>query len=135
GVDVFPVWLPPDGRQLLFSSSRADAVNLYAQAADGSGVITRLTKSSYIQHATSVSPDGTRLVFTETARTTLQDLMHLRLDSTHAVTPLGQTPFNERNGEVSPDGRWLAYEADDSGQFNIYVGPFPAVSSGYWQVV
>ena len=38
------------------------------------------------------------------------------------------------NGEVSPDGRWLAYEANDAGRFNIYVRPFPDVSSGYWQV-
>ena len=133
GVDIFPVW-PPDGRQLLFSSSRADAVNLFAQAADGSGDVTRLTKSPNIQHATSVSPDGTRLVFTETAPTTGPDVMQLRLDGTHAVTPLVQTPFSERNGEVSPDGRWLAYEANDSGRFNIYVRPFPDVSSGYWQV-
>ena len=133
GVDIFPVW-PPDGRQLLFSSARAGAVNLFAQAADGSGDVTRLTKSPNIQHATSVSPDGTRLVFTETAPTTGPDVMQLRLDGTHAVTPLVQTPFNERNGEVSPDGRWLAYEANDSGRFNIYVRPFPDVSSGYWQV-
>jgi serine/threonine-protein kinase len=133
GVEVFPVW-SPDGRQLLFSSSRADAVNLFAQAADNSGAVTRLTKSPNIQHATSVSPDGTRLVFTETALTTGQDVMQLQLDGTHAVTPLVQTPFNERNGEVSPDGRWLAYEANDSGPFNIYVRPFPDVSSGYWQV-
>ena len=83
---------------------------------------------------TSVSPDGTRLVFTETAPTTGQDVMQLRLDGTHAVTPLVQTPFSERNGEVSPDGRWLAYEANDSGRFDIYVRPFPDVSSGYWQV-
>ena len=62
------------------------------------------------------------------------DVLQLRLDNTHAVTPLVQTPFSERNGEVSPDGRWLAYEADDSGRFNIYVRPFPDVSSGYWQV-
>ena len=109
-------------------------MNLFAQAADGSGDVTRLTKSPNIQHATSVSPDGTRLVFTETAPTTGQDVMQLRLDGTHAVTPLVQTPFNERNGEVSPDGRWLAYEANDSGRFDIYVRPFPDVSSGYWQV-
>ena len=133
GVDVFPVW-PPDGRQLLFSSARAGAVNLFAQAADGSGDVTQLTKSPNVQHATSVSPDGTRLVFTETAPTTGQDVMQLRLDGTHAVTPLVQTPFSERNGEVSPDGRWLAYEANDSGRFNIYVRPFPDVSSGHWQV-
>ena len=109
-------------------------MNLFAQAADGSGDVTRLTKSPNIQHATSVSPDGTRLVFTETAPTTGPDVMQLRLDGTHAVTPLVQTPFSERNGEVSPDGRWLAYEANDSGRFNIYVRPFPDVSSGYWQV-
>jgi serine/threonine-protein kinase len=134
GVDVFPVW-PPDGRRLLFSSQRAGSVNLFAQAADGSGDVTRLTKSPNIQHATSVSPDGTRLVFTETAPTTEPDVMQLRLDGTHTVTPLVRTPFSERNGEVSPDGRWLAYEAnDESGRFNIYVRPFPDISSGYWQV-
>ena len=133
GVEVFPVW-SPDGRQLLFSSARAGEVNLFAQAADGSGDVTQLTKSPNVQHATSVSPDGTRLVFTETTPTTGLDVMQLRLDGTHAVTPLVQTPFSERNGEVSPDGRWLAYEANDSGRFNIYVRPFPDVSSGYWQV-
>jgi Tol biopolymer transport system component len=45
-----------------------------------------------------------------------------------------QTPFAERNGEISPDGRWLAYEANDSGPFEIYVRPFPAVTTGHWQV-
>ena len=45
----------------------------------------------------------------------------------HPVTPLVKTLFGERNGEVSPDGRWLAYEANDSGRFEIYVRPFPDV--------
>ena len=134
GVDIYPVWRPPDGRQLLFSSVRAGGVNLFAQAANGSGDVTRLTTSPNVQHATSASPDGTRLVFTEIAPATGQDVMLLGLDGTQAVTPLVQKPFNERNGEVSPDGRWLAYEANDSGRFNIYVRPFPDVSSGYWQV-
>jgi serine/threonine-protein kinase len=133
GVEVYPVW-PPDGRQLLFSSARAGVVNLFAQASDGSGNVTRLTTSPNVQHATSVTRDGTRLVFTESTPTRGQDVMQLRLDRMHTVTPLVQTPFNERNSEVSPDGRWLAYEADDSGRFNIYVRPFPDVSHGYWQV-
>ena len=133
GVDIYPVW-PPDGRQILFSSGRAGAVNLFAQAADGSGDVTRLTTSANIQHATSVTPDGTRLVFTEIAPRTGPDVMQFRLDGTQAITALVQTPFSERNGEVSPDGRWLAYEANDAGRFNIYVRPFPDVSSGYWQV-
>ena len=132
GLDNYPVWAP-DGRQLFFSSERAGARNLFAQAADGTGAVTRLTESPNAQFPTSVSPDGTRLVFTEIA-TTVGDVLQLRLDGTHAVTPLVQTPFSERNGEVSPDGRWLAYEANDSGRFEIYVRPFPDVSSGLWQV-
>ena len=52
------------------------------------------------------------------------------------VQPLVQTPSVERNGEVSPDGRWLAYEsnANASAQFQIYVRPFPDVNGGPWQV-
>ena len=123
GVEVFPVW-PPDGRQLLFSSARTGEVNLFAQAADGSGDVTQLTKSPNVQHASSVSPDGTRLVFPETTPTTGLDVMQLRLDGTHAVTPLVQTPFSERNGEVSPDGRWLAYEANDWGDSTSTCGHF-----------
>jgi hypothetical protein len=93
----------------------------------------RLTQSPNAQFPTSLSPDGTRLVFTENA-TAAEDVLQLRLDGTHVVTPLVQTPFSERNGEASPDGRWLAYEANDSGRFDIYVRPFPDVSSGHWQV-
>ena len=132
GMESYPVWTP-DGRQLLFTSERAGARNIFAQAADGTGAITRLTESPNAQFPTSVSPDGARLVFTEIAAAG-GDVLQLRLDGTHAVTPLVQTPFNERNGEVSPDGRWLAYDANDSGRFEIYVRPFPDVTRGLWQV-
>src|SRR5262249_23203976 len=60
--------------------------------------------------------------------------MALPLDGTHQVIPLVQTPFDERNGIVSPDGHWLAYEGNDSGSFEIYVRPFPDVNKGRWQV-
>ena len=42
--------------------------------------------------------------------------------------------YVERNGEISPDGRWLAYQSNESGQNEIYVRPFPEVNSGRWQV-
>jgi serine/threonine-protein kinase len=60
--------------------------------------------------------------------------MQLVLAGTRTVTPLIQSSFAERNGILSPDGRWLAYEANDSGQLEIYVRPFPDVNSGRWQV-
>jgi serine/threonine-protein kinase len=146
-LDAYPVWMP-DSRRLLFSSDRAGARNLFAQAADGTGNAERLTENPNRQDATSVSPDGTRLVFSELAPATAFDVMQLPLDEARPssgsvrtefvaqrqAAPLVQTPSEERNGEVSPDGRWLAYEANDSGRFEIYVRPFPEVTRGRWQV-
>jgi serine/threonine-protein kinase len=133
GLDPFPVWTP-DGRRLIFTSDRAGQLNLFWQAADGTGAVERLTESPNIQQAGAVSPDGRTLIFTEIAPKTGADLMQMALDGTRLVTPLVQSPFAEQNGVVSPDGRWLAYEANDSGPFEISVRPFPAVNSGHWQV-
>jgi eukaryotic-like serine/threonine-protein kinase len=133
GNDVYPVWTP-DGQRLIFASERAGRRNLFSQAADGPGIVEQLTDSPNAQNPTAITPDGTRLLFTETAPKTGEDVMQLQLDGTHRVRPLVQTPFTERNGIVSPDGRWLAYEANDSGQLEIYVRPFPAVNGGTWRV-
>ena len=133
GQDTFPVWLR-DSRRLLFGSERAGARNLFRQAADGTGGVERLTESSNLQNPTAISPDGTVLVFTETMPRTGQDVMILPLTGERRAAALIQTAFAERNGEISPDGRWIAYEADDSRQFEIYVRPFPNVAEGRWQV-
>ena len=60
--------------------------------------------------------------------------MVLGLTGDRAITPLIQTTSNERNADISPDGRWLAYESDESGQSEVYVRPFPSVNAGRWQV-
>jgi serine/threonine-protein kinase len=132
-LETYPVWTP-DGGRVVFSSERAGARNLFWQAADGTGAVERLTDSTNQKVATAVSPDGHQLIFTETAPKTGDDVMQMELDGTHRVTPLVQSPFAERNGIVSPDGRWLAYEANDSGRVEISVRPFPDVNSGHWQV-
>jgi serine/threonine-protein kinase len=122
-----------DGRRLIFSSG-SRARNLFWRAADGTGAVERLTDSPNAQVPTAVSPDGSRLIFTETGPKTGDDVMEIQLDGTHRVRPLVQSSFIERNGIVSPDGRWLAYEANDSGRVEISVRPFPDVNSGHWQV-
>ena len=132
GINVVPLWMP-DGRRVVFSSSQAGVLNLFAQAADGTGTVDRLTESPNAQRASAVTPDGT-VVFTEESSKTGADVMALTLDGPRRVRPLVQTPKNERSGIVSPDGRWLAYEADDSGSIEIYVRPFPEVNSGRWLV-
>jgi Tol biopolymer transport system component len=123
-----------DGLRLIFSSHRGGDRNLFWQAADGTGTVERLTDSPNNQNAVAVSPDGRRLIFTETAPKTGEDVMQLELDGSHRVAPLVQSPSIERNGMVSPDGRWLAYESNESGRFEISVRPFPDVNRGHWQV-
>ena len=132
-VDLYPVWTP-DGTHVLFSSDRNGERNLYVQPADGTGAAEQLTASPNLQDATAVTPDGARLIFTETTPQTGPDVLQVTLMGTHTITPLVQTTATERNGIVSPDGRWLAYEASDSGQLEIYVRPYPDVTSGRWQV-
>jgi len=136
GQDWFPVWTP-DGRRIIFSSNRSGAFsefNLWWQAADGTGAAERLTTSSSAQFPTGITPDGTAVVFFEGKTTMGPDLLQLALDGTRHVTPLLQTKFEKRNGIVSPDGRWLAYESNSSGPTEIYVRPFPNVGGGQWQV-
>jgi serine/threonine-protein kinase len=132
-VDTSPVWTP-GGKNFVFGSNRAGVLNLFRQAADGTGGVDRLTDSPNVQVPTDLSPDGARVVLTELSPKTGQDVMALELGGTHQIVPLVQTPFDERNGIVSPDGRWLAYEANDSGAFEIYVRPFPDVNRGHWQL-
>jgi serine/threonine-protein kinase len=116
------------------TSERAGVRNLFWQAADGAGAVERLTDSPNTQYPTGVSPDGRRLIFTDESPTTGNDVMAIELEASRRVTPLVQSPFIERNGTVSPDGHWLAYEANDSGRFEIYVRPFPEANGGLVQV-
>jgi serine/threonine-protein kinase len=134
GLDFFPAWMP-NGQRLMFGSNRGGGQsNLWWQAADGTGVAERLTTGTNSQSVTSIAPDGRVAVFHETTPTMSTDLMQLTLDGTRRVTPLLQTKFAEQNAVVSPDGRWLAYESNSAGTYEIYVRPFPNVSAGQWQV-
>jgi serine/threonine-protein kinase len=136
GVDQRPVWTP-DSRRILFSSVRGGVQNLYWQAADGSGTIERLTTSQHPQSPVSISPDGTRVLFEEFATTTDVGMLTLTTGTApvpRPTEPLLQTKFNERNAEVSPDGRWVAYQSNESGLNQVYVRPFPKVDLGRRQV-
>jgi len=138
--DEYPVWTP-DSRTILFGSGPANGQNIFWQSADGTGSPTRLSQSPNDQDPATVTPDGSVLLFRDTdIQRRTADIRSLRLPLMPAgptlpeVKPVVVTRFDERNPEVSPDGRWLAYESDESGQFEVYVRPFPDVDSGKWQV-
>ena len=129
-LDRFPVWTS-DGRQFVFVSDRDRGMSaIYRQSADGTGDAERLSDGSAEQQTPNgISADGKQLVFDRSG-----DLMLLALDGSRRVSPLVQTMFSEIRASLSPDGRWLAYHADESGQFEIYVRPFPAVNTGKAQI-
>ncbi len=133
-LDSNPLWTP-DGRRVIFASGRDGQMNVFWQPADGIGPAERLTKSLNLQLPQSMTPEGSRLVFRETTATTsATDLGLLTLDAKRELQPLLQAPMSQLNAEVSPDGRWLAYQSDESGRPEIYVRPFPNVNDGRWQI-
>ena len=121
-------------QRVAFSSPREGQRNLFWKAAEGTGSVERLTESSNVQYAYSFSADGEALVFRETQPDTGEDLRMLSLVEDRAVETLIGTQFRERNAELSPDGRWMAYQSNASGQDEIYVRPFPAVDEGQWMI-
>jgi serine/threonine protein kinase len=132
-LDVFPVWTP-DGHRVVFSSTRSGTQQLYSQAADGTGTSTLLRTVDGNQFVGSVAPDGKTLVVVQNAPATGNDIFKVTLDANDSGEVLIQTPAAEGPAELSMDGRWLAYQSDESGQDEIYVRPFPDVDGGRWQV-
>jgi len=134
GDNTWPVW-SPDGRRIAFASVRNNALmSTYVKAANGSGEAELLfsPRPNWGQTTpVSWSPDG-RFLFIEFTNENSGNIMALSLDGGDEQVLL-ESPADERNPSVSPDGRWLAYASNESGRFEVYVRPFPE-SGGKWQV-
>jgi serine/threonine-protein kinase len=138
--DQVPVWTP-DGKRIAFTSSRAKGTtNLYWQRADGTGEVQRLTESPDSQFPSSFDPTGKYLAFHEITPRNSNDLMILPIegDEKSGWKPgkpsiFLSTPATEVEPMFSPDGRWIAYFANESGQFEVFVRPFPG-PGGKWQI-
>ena len=138
GSDRSPAWFP-ESRRIAFSSQRdGSAGNVFWQSADGTGAAERLAEANRDVFPTSVSPDGSQILVNVAtggatgAQSENDDIAVVSREGRE--TPLLATMFGERNAELSPDGRWMAYESDESGREEVYVRPFPDVQGGRWQV-
>ena len=132
GANDNPIWTP-DGKRIAFGSNRTGSQNLFWKSADGSGAAEQLTTSEHVDIPSSWSPDGTVLAFSESHPTSGWDIWILPLEGERKPQPFLQGPFDESAGVFSPDGRWLAYESNESGTFEIYVQSFPD-PEGKWQI-
>jgi serine/threonine-protein kinase len=127
--DRSPIW-SPDGSRVAYAGAVEGVSGIYSQAADGAGGAELVAADTVITNfPTDFSSDGTALLYS-----VFVNDIGIQPLAPGAEARIFSTPANEYNPTVSPDGRWLAYQSDESGRFEIYVRPFPALDAGKWQV-
>ena len=128
GGDREATWTP-SGQQITYASNRGSSTGIFSASADGSGDETQLTDEPLSEDNPDWSPDGKYLIYhTRGDPNTQRDLWYRELKpggGTSDPVVFVQTPFNERVATFSPDGRFVAYCSDQSGQYEVYVRPFP----------
>jgi serine/threonine-protein kinase len=135
--DSRPRWTP-DGQSLVFISQRAGAMDLYVKPADGTGSAEILLDLDPDINEGVWSPDGTWLVIRTGGLASgapgNRDIWGIRPGIDSVPLPLVAAEWDEKALALSPDGKWLAYESNESGTDEVYVRPFPDTEAGKWQV-
>lgn len=125
-----PIW-SPDGTRVAFASRRNNKWGLYVKPADGTGTEELLTESEATKMPMSWSPDGKLLVYGVVGRAA--DVWTVPVAGEKKPFPILDSSFSELYPQVSPDGKWLAYQSNETGRTEIYIRPFPE-GPGKWQV-
>jgi hypothetical protein len=123
----------PDGTRVVFTSRGDRASTPSWVLPDGSGEPEPLFASDQQGAVTSFSPDGRLATLFRRDPATGLDLWVLPLTGNAVPQPFLRTPSTEVGPTFSPDGRWIAYVSDESGQYEVYVRPYPP-GPGKWQV-
>ena len=127
-----PVVWSPDSTRVAYGCSRAGLYDVYQVLASGAGRPEPLVKSDVVYKLSAAwSPDGKYFLFSELGQGSQWDLWLQPLRGDRTPLPYLRTPFNEDTGAISPDGRWLAYDSDETGTPEIYVRSFPEPGEKY----
>jgi len=128
--DLAPVW-SPDGNKIVFGSVRNGPPNLYTKPVSGSSNEEVLLKTGHAEIPTDWSADGKFVLYREINAKSKFDLWVLPVDGDKTPKPFLQDDFDKGGAKFSPDGKWIAYVSDESGQFQVYVRPFPGPGGQY----
>jgi dipeptidyl aminopeptidase/acylaminoacyl peptidase len=118
----FPVW-SPQGDRIVFNAPSDTPPNPFLRSLNGAE--ERLLKSPMVSIPSSWSPDGRLLAYTAMNAKTKMDIWVLPLSGDRKPVVFLQTPFDEMDGQISPDGQWMAFASNESGKYEIYVTSFP----------
>jgi Tol biopolymer transport system component len=127
--DYFPIWTF-DGKRVTYAATSQSTPDLIEIAADGTGAPEWLLRKRPGIWPASWSPDGSILLFTEEHPDTNFDIWMFPTDGGEAE-PWLQTSAFEGKPVFSPDGRWVAFQSDESGQHEVFVGSFPNIGQKY----
>jgi len=119
-----PIW-SHDGNRIAFGSKRNGKWGVYVKAADGTGPEDMIVESDLPKMPMSWSRDGKLLVYWVSDPKTRGDLWMVPVQGERKPVPLLQTPADESFAQVSPDGKWMAFQSDETGMPQIYIRPFP----------
>ncbi|MGZ6157353.1 MAG: protein kinase domain-containing protein [Solirubrobacteraceae bacterium] len=132
--NYYPTWTP-DGRSVTFTSNTGGSFDLWTKRADGSTQAVLQVHEKRGAFSPRWSPDGKWLVFRgDRGAAGNGDILGIRPGIDTVAVPLVATKFSEIAPAISPDGRWLAYTSNESGQYEIYVVPFPNTAAAKWAV-
>jgi Tol biopolymer transport system component len=135
GKDAMPVW-SPDDKFIAFASNQGANRHIYQQAANGSGTATPLVAAQGDEILPSWSSDGRYLVFQSHSSqgNSPWEIWAAPLFGDRKTFPVAQNPhFLQGDAALSPDGKWLAYDTDETGRLEVYLMPF-LHGGGKWQL-
>ncbi len=132
GEELAPRWAP-DGRSITYVAGRGAQQGLFRKQVEGTATEELLYASETVKVPSGFSPDGKLLAFAELGQDTNFDIWILPLTGERKPYVFLKTTFSEGGAVFSPDGKWIAYQSNESGKSEVYVTPFPGPGRK-WQV-